>query len=321
MTEAKQSSGDDAPTEVGTPTGPLTCSSSSSGDHHKSQTVRRLVIIAVLLVIGVVAFEWANGVYPAGPPTTYSAYQVYIHEGGSPGGRPKETFTFERQPDGTIKINWTITSSFTSTGSSQTLQVTNQLDLFGRNITLIQCPEYQGCSVINSQADHETVITFSSSSPSPETETAVVRDPSLGFSYNNETALAEMPYVSVTSLPAGPEPGSTGSGSAPVYANDIPVSVNFGYDIPGASNYDWSLPPRADSSSEVTWGETVNPNIGQSAQQLSGEAQPVELTGTNQVAQATDNKDILLSGVLFGIAGAAALGAVVEFLHLIFKVE
>jgi hypothetical protein len=143
----------------------------------------------------------------------------------------------------------------------------------------------------------------------------------LGFSYNNETALAEMPYVSVTSLPAGPEPGSTGSGSAPVYANDIPVSVNFGYDIPGASNYDWSLPPRADSSSEVTWGETVNPNIGQSAQQLSGEAQPVELTGTNQVAQATDNKDILLSGVLFGIAGAAALGAVVEFLHLIFKVE
>jgi hypothetical protein len=71
----------------------------------------------------------------------------------------------------------------------------------------------------------------------------------------------------------------------------------------------------------VTWGETVNPNIGQSAQQLSGEAQPVELTGTNQVAQATDNKDILLSGVLFGIAGAAALGAVVEFLHLIFKVE
>jgi hypothetical protein len=321
VTEAKQSSGDDASTEVGTPTGPLTCSSSSSGDHHKSQTVRRLVIIAVLLVIGVVAFEWANGVYPAGPPTTYSAYQVYIHEGGSPGGRPKETFTFERQPDGTIKINWTITSSFTSTGSSQTLQVTNQLDLFGRNITLIQCPEYQGCSVINSQADHETVITFSSSSPSPETETAVVRDPSLGFSYNNETALAEMPYVSVTSLPAGPEPGSTGSGSAPVYANDIPVSVNFGYDIPGASNYDWSLPPRADSSSEVTWGETVNPNIGQSAQQLSGEAQPVELTGTNQVAQATDNKDILLSGVLFGIAGAAALGAVVEFLHLIFKVE
>ena len=321
MTEAKQSSGDDASTEVGTPTGPLTCSSSSSGDHHKSQTVRRLVIIAVLLVIGVVAFEWANGVYPAGPPTTYSAYQVYIHEGGSPGGRPKETFTFERQPDGTIKINWTITSSFTSIGSSQTLQVTNQLDLFGRNITLIQCPEYQGCSVINSQADHETVITFSSSSPSPETETAVVRDPSLGFSYNNETALAEMPYVSVTSLPAGPEPGSTGSGSAPVYANDIPVSVNFGYDIPGASNYDWSLPPRADSSSEVTWGETVNPNIGQSAQQLSGEAQPVELTGTNQVAQATDNKDILLSGVLFGIAGAAALGAVVEFLHLIFKVE
>jgi hypothetical protein len=321
LTEAKQSSGDDASTEVGTPTGPLTCSSSSSGDHHKSQTVRRLVIIAVLLVIGVVAFEWANGVYPAGPPTTYSAYQVYIHEGGSPGGRPKETFTFERQPDGTIKINWTITSSFTSTGSSQTLQVTNQLDLFGRNITLIQCPEYQGCSVINSQADHETVITFSSSSPSPETETAVVRDPSLGFSYNNETALAEMPYVSVTSLPVGPEPGSTGSGSAPVYANDIPVSVNFGYDIPGASNYDWSLPPRADSSSEVTWGETVNPNIGQSAQQLSGEAQPVELTGTNQVAQATDNKDILLSGVLFGIAGAAALGAVVEFLHLIFKVE
>jgi hypothetical protein len=321
VTEAKQSSGDDASTEVGTPTGPLTCSSSSSGDHHKSQTVRRLVIIAVLLVIGIVAFEWANGVYPAGSPTTYSAYQVYIHEGGSPGGRPKETFTFERQPDGTIKINWTITSSFTSTGSSQTLQVTNQLDLFGRNITLIQCPEYQGCSVINSQADHETVITFSSSSPSPETETAVVRDPSLGFSYNNETALAEMPYVSVTSLPVGPEPGSTGSGSAPVYANDIPVSVNFGYDIPGASNYDWSLPPRADSSSEVTWGETVNPNIGQSAQQLSGEAQPVELTGTNQVAQATDNKDILLSGVLFGIAGAAALGAVVEFLHLIFKVE
>jgi hypothetical protein len=70
----------------------------------------------------------------------------------------------------------------------------------------------------------------------------------------------------------------------------------------------------------ITWEETINP-VSVGGQEAQGAAQAIELTGSNRAAQATDNKNILVSGVLFGVAGAAALAAVVSFLQLIFKVE
>jgi hypothetical protein len=67
----------------------------------------------------------------------------------------------------------------------------------------------------------------------------------------------------------------------------------------------------------VTWTETTgSPPFGQ-----GNPVQPVEVTGTNHVAQLSDNQSIFYSGILFGIAGAAAVAALVEFLHLILKVK
>jgi hypothetical protein len=102
---------------------------------------------------------------------------------------------------------------------------------------------------------------------------------------------------------------------------DIPVTVKFSYYIPHANAYDWSLPPLSVDSNEGTWGETINPDTGQPAQQLIGEVQALEVTGANRVAQANDNQNTFISGLLFGLAGAAAVVALQEFLHLVFKVE
>jgi hypothetical protein len=321
VTDARPSSADDAATNVRKPAASPTPEKSSSDARQKNQTKPRLAIVAAILVIGAVAFVWARNILPKEPPVnSYATYQVTIKEGGSPGGRPVESFNFERQSNGTIKINWTYSPGFTSTGSGsgdQILDVDTSLALVGPDIKVLQCPDPRGCRpTINNQSANETVLDFASSSLFKQTETAIVRDPSLGFTYNNESALAEMPYVSVVSFPTA---SSTGKGQrSSIVANDIPVSLNFGYDIP--HGYDWSLPPISAGSGAVTWEETVDPNIGQPAQQLAGQAQAVELTGSNPVAQANDNQAIFVSGVLFGVAGAAALSAVIEFLHLIFKI-
>jgi hypothetical protein len=290
------------------------------------QTVRRLITIAVILVIGVVAYEWARHLLPNERViNSYSSYTINIQEGGSAGASPEESFTFGQRPGGTISISWKYQPEFGSTGSGsdQTLEVVNSLDFFGHHIKLIHCPQPDECSTLNGPSGREIVTTFESSSLLGQTETAVLKDPSLGFAYNSETAIAEMPYVSVESQPVASSTGSgTGSGAkSSIIANDIPVSVDFDYDLPGASAYDWSLPPLSVSSNQVMWGETVNPDIGPPAQRLTGDAQAVELTGSDHTAQATDNNHIFVSGVLFGIAGAAALTVVLEFLHLIFKIE
>jgi hypothetical protein len=321
VTDARPSSAEDADSNVGKSVAPPTSGESSSEARKKNQAIPRLGIVAIILVVGAVAFVWARHILPKEPPVkSYATYQINIKEGGSPGGKPMEFFNFERQSHGRIKINWTYNPVFASTGSGdQILDVDTSLILVGPNIKVLQCPSPQGCPPsTDNQGAEGAELDFASSSLSPQTETAVVQDPSLGFNYNNESALAEMPYVSVVSFPTASSTGGTQQRSS-IVANDIPVSLNFSYDIP--HGYDWSLPPVSAGSGVLTWEETVNPDIGQPAQQLAGQAEAVELTGSDPVAQANDNQAIFVSGVLFGVAGAAALSAVIEFLHLIFKIE
>lgn len=328
MTDAKQPSEHDASTDVGTPTGPPAPSSPSSEDHDTSRTVRplrktvhmlrsmtarRLLIIAAILAVGVVAFLWGRKLYPAEQPiTSLPSYSINIQEGGATGAIPGEFLSFRRQSDGAIEIQSTADISQTST-SDQPFGFIASLTLSGPNIKIIQCPEPRhGCDSTNSPSGEVTVIQFSAGSSSPPTETAVIQDPSFGFAENSETALAEMPYISLTSRPSSPNKLATS-------LNSNPFSLSIGYYIPDAKAYDWSMPPLKYNPG-ITWEETINP-VSVGGQEAQGAAQAIELTGSNRAAQATDNKNILVSGVLFGVAGAAALAAVVSFLQLIFKVE
>jgi hypothetical protein len=115
VTDARQSSADDAATDAPKPAdSPGPAKTSSPDDGQKNQTKPRLAIVAAILVIGAVAFVWARHILPKEPPAnSYATYQVKIREGRSPGGRPVESFNFERQSDGTIKIDWTYEPGFT----------------------------------------------------------------------------------------------------------------------------------------------------------------------------------------------------------------
>ncbi len=172
----------------------------------------------------------------------------------------------------------------------------------GPHLKLIKCPEPRGCYAFVTPTGPEIVIEFRSPASliAFTQTTAVIRDPSLAFTYDRETAMAELPYVN---LESSPELRS-------------PFTLHFSYGIPDAGAYDWSQAPLSRSSNEVAWAETINPSGNTEGQA----AQAAELTGANHIAQAADNQGIFFSGILFGIAGAAALAAVVEFLHLIFKV-
>jgi hypothetical protein len=127
-----------------------------------------------------------------------------------------------------------------------------------------------------------------------------VRFPSsFGFAENDETALAQLPNVSLQ-----PPTGES-------------FTFNTIYDIPGANTYNWSMPPLNVSTNKVSWMETINPANDHGPQVAAA----TELTGTDLGAQTSNNQHIFISGALFGIVGAALFAAVQEFLHLIFKTE
>lgn len=335
MTDSKQPSEDDASsTEVRIPTGPPTLSLSFSVDHDTNRTVRRVVLIAATLAIGFAAFLWGRAVFPTVPAiTSVPSYSVSIQEGGSPGALGEEFINFERQSDGTIKIQSTPKIGFTTTGENQFLSFSTSLNLLGTHIVVVQCPVGVSCFPMNSPSGRETVIRFQGGSTShrpvtaapptrpisgQQTQTVVIRDPSFGFAENSETAVAEMPYVNLVSLPSVQGEKT----DQPLSLNSNPFSLSFGYNIPDASAYDWSMPPLSISSNEATWEETISLiTVGGSLAELRGAAQATELTGSDDTVQAIHNQDTFVSGVLFGVAGAAALTALLGFLQLIFKVE
>lgn len=289
MTDSKQSSEDDGfSTEVRTPTGPPTLSLSFSVDHDTNRTARRVVLIAATLAIGFAAFLWGRAVFPTVPAiTSIPSYSVSIQEGGSPGALGEEFLNFERQSDGTIKIQSTPKIGFTTTSGNQFLSFSTSLNLLGTHIVVVQCPVGVSCSTMNSPGGRETVLKFRGGSTSQQTQTAVIRDPSFGFAENSEAAVAEMPYVDLVSLPSLQGEKT----DQPLSLNNNPFSLSFGYNIPDASAYDWSMPPLRISSNEATWAETVNLiTVGGPLAELRGAAQATELTGSDDTVQAIHNQ-------------------------------
>jgi len=125
----------------------------------------------------------------------------------------------------------------------------------------------------------------------------VVSHVHFGFSSNGESAIADLPTV---------------EGAGPASAAEILVIT---YRVQDATSYDWSIPPFVAVAGRVGWSEPLTVS---SRSILSGEAQPSEVTGINHAAEAQDNQDTFISGILLGIAGAAAIAAAQEGLHLLF---
>ena len=63
-------------------------------------------------------------------------------------------------------------------------------------------------------------------------------------------------------------------------------------------------------AADTLWTEPLNSSFSA--------GQPVEITGTNHLAQAQDERNTFISGILLGVAGAAAMAVLQEGLHMLF---
>jgi hypothetical protein len=316
VTDPEQSPQRNASDEVGTTSGqsaiPPSASDHNDGNHHDtSGAARRLLLIAGILAIGIAAFGWARELFPKEHPITNPplSYHIGIQASGVSTAIGSESFVYSQQPDGNIKIVSTIPLAFSSTQSAQ-YTVQSDLELFDPTIKVIQCPKPTICRSSFSPGLNEraTIIEFVTTGFS-QTASAVIRDPSFGFSENNEMALVQFPSVNVQSYET----------SAPNPQGAIPFSLSISYDIPNPHAYFWSLPPTGYTSTGVTWAETFP--VGTSKSSGGGTIQANELTGTNYDAQSTDSQHTFVAGLLFGVAGGAAVTAIQELLHLILKIR
>jgi hypothetical protein len=127
-------------------------------------------------------------------------------------------------------------------------------------------------------------------------ETVTIHDLRFGAASNGVSAIAQFPTVLL---------GKNTAGTAP--------TLDISYSLRDADNYDWSVPPAEylEGNSYVDWTE-----------QLGGgsvsEVQPMVITGTNEGAQARDDRNTFISGVLLGVAGSAAIAFAQEGLHMLF---
>jgi hypothetical protein len=121
-----------------------------------------------------------------------------------------------------------------------------------------------------------------------------INDPRFGFASNGESAVAELPTVEGTGL------------GTPMFA--------AGYKIPHADEYDWSVPPQVYSTAGLVYWPEGPANVSHSGAVV----QSAQITGANHQAEAQDDRDTFISGILLGVAGGAAIAALQEGLHMIF---
>jgi hypothetical protein len=231
VTDAKQSPEDSAP-KVEAP------APSSTPHHDAKPTVRRLLIVLALLAVGAVTFGWARKVLPPeqliGDPQSYN---IQIQYKGPTAEAPAEFLTFDQLSGGLVEIQSSVIvnklpiGNFTSGSPDQSFTIETQLELPGSGIEWTQCPESDGCSIVRNAAGNETIIRFLPSLLDQSQNvrlytpmTAVIRDASLAFTYDRESANVEMPYVSVKYRP-------TSSGSY------LPLVLFFNYSVPHASDF------------------------------------------------------------------------------------
>ncbi len=112
-----------------------------------------------------------------------------------------------------------------------------------------------------------------------------IHDTSFAWAANGLTAEASLPIVNFQNN------GDTGYG-------DVTVT----YRIPGGRSYDWSNGPDPD---RLTWTEPVD-----------AASTAVLVAGNDNSVADTDNRDVLIVGILLGTAGGALVGAIQELARL-----
>ena len=259
-----------------------------------ARVLRRLIILSVLILVGVITGIWAVQLFPHRPPISYpQPFQIIMNING---------------PLSLSYVNLSITPN------AQSVKVAVQSTSYGPLVTgienegsliieipgvvLVSCSYDPQCSKVSNYAGPtETQVTVPLTlGPyrikgllAGEEYDLTIKDPRLGFASNGESALAQLPAIT-----SGQRTSST--------------VLNVAYVASGAYVYDWSIPPYIDSpQGYVAWFQPLSNSI----------IQPTEITGTNHQAVAQDNRDTFISGILLGVAGAAAIAAAQEGLHVL----
>jgi hypothetical protein len=124
-----------------------------------------------------------------------------------------------------------------------------------------------------------------------------INSPALVWSSNGLIAEAQLPVVK----------GFSYQGSVPHAALNADTPVTVSYELPSASNYDWTggPPPNTVSSYVGAWWT-------ESLQALST---PIAVSGTDTSSASNDTIRTLIAGTFLGIAGAALVAAIQELVH------
>lgn len=262
--------------------------------------IRRLIILLGLLLIGLVTGIWAIALFPSRPQVVTSASFLMGLDNEANLNEIFLIITPEGQSTEDIELSASASVGSSALPPSRTGGLVTLF--FPEKVVIKKCPTSAICQnePAKSLAEIGMRATLHKNSTGGYTTgdySFVVSNAHFGFSSNGEFATAALPTV---------------LGQGPATADQI---LFVSYRAHDAAAYNWSVPPFALTAGRVGWSEplTVSPSSA-----LTAVAQPSEITGINYAAEARDNRDTFISGILLGVAGAAAIAAAQEGLHLLF---
>jgi hypothetical protein len=278
--------------EPGLGTDPADANSADVHQRAAPRLVRRLIILLGLLFIGLATGIWAIALFPSRPQVVAPASFIMALGNEANINDIFVTITPEGQSAEGIELRASAASPSPSpTGGLITLA-------FPEKVVIKKCPVGALC---RTEAAKPLSLIGIPATPGKNNATKnynfIISNAHFGFSSNGESAVADLPTV----LGQGPAPADE--------------SLFISYRVQDAATYDWSVPPFVETAGRVGWSEPLTVS---STSALSAEAQPSEITGINHTAEAQDNRDTFISGILLGIAGGAAIAAAQEGLHLLF---
>ncbi len=258
----------------------------------RGRTLRRLMILLGLALAALVTGIWAVVLFPTPAVLTSSAPLTFTLDEGS--GSSNIWLTISPSGSQSVKVAVQVIP-LGLPGKVKAGQVALGFDLpDGRSA--VSCGPGVVCSPFPELAENTFIsMTFETEIngfTSPNQETFTVKDRRISATSNGESAIAELPAV-------------LGGGSS----GTSPPEVIVRYYIPNANTYDWSPPPVSVDRYSVTVPEQLSTTYS---------AEAVEVTGTSHQAQTQDNRNTFIAGILLGVAGAAAIAAVQEGLHMVF---
>jgi hypothetical protein len=272
-------------------TDPVDADSSDVRQRTVPRLARRLIILLGLLVIGLATGIWAVALFPSRPQVVAPASFIMALANEANVNNIFLTIIPEGQSAEDIEVSASTDAVSSRPGGFITLD-------FPEKVAVKKCPTGAYCKSASGRLGFVMVIPIAFGKNSITKEyTLIVGNAHFGFSSNGESAIADSPTV---------------LGEGPARAGEI---LFVTYQVQGAATYDWSVPPFIETAGRVGWSEPLTVS---SSSALSPEAQPSEVTGTNQAAEAQDTRDTFISGILLGVAGAAAIAAAQEGLHLLF---